>query len=364
MKRVLSLLSSFDWQILIASIILVIFGLIMLFSLNLNVIEDSFVFFYKQFTAGFIGVIFLFWFGVNNYRGLKHYGWLAYFIALGLLVAVLIFGQEIRNIKAWFIIGPISIQPIEFVKVLYIIFLAKFFSQSNRPIYSFGQLIFSGVLTFILVGLTMLQPDWGSAFILFLIWFIFIFFIPFRKVHYLIVILFLIFSLGISWQWVLQDYQKSRIVTFLHPAADPLGEGYNITQAKVAVGSGGFNGRGLGLGTQSQLRFLPEAQTDFIFAVIAEELGWLGSMVLLFLFALIFYRLVKTIKIARTDFGMFIVLGVVIYLFAQMAVNIGMNIGLFPIAGIPLPFVSAGGSALLAVFIALGLAQSVYLHDK
>jgi len=364
MKKISIYFLRFDWLLTAASFILVIFGLVTLYSLNIASDGENLSSFYKQLIAGLLGFIFMFWLAGKNYRSLQNYGWLAMVAGLILLILVLLFGQEIRNIKAWFVIGPFSWQPIEFVKVMFIIFLAKYFSQVTRSLYSWRHLMVSGVLTAAAMILVMLQPDWGSAFILMFIWLIIILLVPFRRWHYLFIVIAIVITAAVSWQWILEPYQKSRITTFINPYSDPLGEGYNLTQAKVAVGSGGLSGRGLGLGTQSQLRFLPEAQTDFIFAVIAEELGLVGSLGLLVLFFIIFWRLLKIVRLARTDFGMLLTLGIIIYLFVQTAVNIGMNIGLFPIAGVPLPFVSAGGSSLLATLTALGLAQSVYIHDK
>lgn len=364
MNKFFSYFWRFDWLLLAACLILLVFSLVVLYSLDIAVGKTGLSFFDRQLIASLLGLVLLFLLAGKNYKSLQNYGWLALIVSFLLLISVLLFGQEIRNIKAWFVIGPFTWQPIEFVKILYIIFLARYFSQVSHGFYTSRHLFVSGTLTALLMLLVILQPDWGSALVLFFIWLVIIFLVPFRRWHYVIVVVLLVITTIVSWQWVLAPYQKSRVTTLINPYADPLDAGYNLTQAKVAVGSGGLWGRGLGLGTQSQLRFLPEAQTDFIFAVIAEELGLLGSMFLLLLFVILFWRLFKITKLARTDFGMIMVFGIIIYLFIHFSINIGMNIGLLPIAGVPLPLVSAAGSSVLATLIGLGLVESVYLHDK
>lgn len=351
-----------DWLLVAAIFILVIFSLVILFSLDNSPGKTSF--FTKQLLAFFVGIIGYLFFISKNYKIWQHYGWLSYLLAFLLLVSVLFFGQEIRNIKAWFILGPISIQPVEFVKILFIVFLARFLTSSANINNLLSKVFLVGILTGLLMFLIIQQPDLGSALILFFILLVAIFFMPLRRWHYALIIFLISLGAILSWSFFLQPYQKTRIMTFLSTEADPLAEGYNVTQAKVAVGSGGLWGRGLGFGTQSQLNFLPEAQTDFIFAVIAENFGFFGSLVFLFVYLFFFYRLLRILRMARTDFGKFIALGVIVYLFFQLMINIGMNIGLLPVAGVPLPLVSAGGSSLLSVLLALGLVQSIYIHDR
>jgi rod shape determining protein RodA len=351
-----------DWLLSAAVFVLVVFSLVILFSLDDSPGKNSF--FTKQliaFFAGLLGYLFLI---KKNYKIWQHYGWLSYLVSILLLLGVLFFGQEIRNIKAWFIIGPISIQPVEFVKVLFIVFLARFLTSLGSLQQLLKTIFLSGLLTGLLMFLIVKQPDFGSAMILFFIFLIAIFFMPLRRWHYFLIILVISLGAIASWNFYLQDYQRTRILTFLNTEADPLAEGYNITQAKVAVGSGGIWGRGLGFGTQSQLNFLPEAHSDFIFAVIAENFGFFGSLLFLAVYLFFFYRLTRILQLARTDFGKYITLGVMVYLFFQLMINIGMNIGLVPVAGVPLPLVSAGGSSLVSVLLALGLVQSVYIHDR
>jgi len=175
---------------------------------------------------------------------------------------------------------------------------------------------------------------------------------------------FLILSFLISWFFFLEDYQRDRIITFLQPNRDPLGQGYNITQSIIAVGSGQFWGRGLSLGPQSRLNFLPAKETDFIFSVIAEALGFVGSFFVIALFGLLFWRIVKIMRKSQDDFGIFLTWGVLLMIVVQVFINIGMNLGLAPVAGLPLPFISAGGSSLLVNLMAIGILQSIYLRQK
>ena len=352
-----------DWLLSAAVFVLVVFSLVILFSLDESPGKNSL--FTKQLLAFFVGVVGYLFLIKKNYKVWQHYGWLFYLLAFFSLVGVLFFGQEINNIKAWFILGPVSIQPVEFVKILFIIFLARFLTSSVNIHNLLRKVFIAGLLTGLLMFLIIQQPDFGSAMILFFILMVVIFFMPLRRWHYGLIILFILLGALVSWNVFLEPYQKTRImITFFNTEVDPLKEGYNITQAKVAVGSGGLWGRGLGFGTQSQLNFLPEAQSDFIFAVIAENFGFFGSLVFLLVYLFFFYRLMRILRLARTDFGKFITLGIIAYLFFQLMINIGMNIGLLPVVGVPLPLVSAGGSSLLSVLLALGLVQSIYIHDR
>jgi len=214
-------------------------------------------------------------------------------------------------------------------------------------------------LTLVPVILVLLQPDFGSASILVGIWAFFLLYagIPWRYVIVLALAGGIAFLIG--WNFFFAEYQRSRVLTFLDPGSDPLGEGYNVTQAIIAVGSGQWLGSGLGFGTQSQLKFLPESQTDFIFAVVAEELGFLGTALLLGAFIFVFSRLFRLAHKATDDFTCYLILGISSLLFLQFFVNVGMNLGLFPVTGIGLPFVSYGGSSLVVMLMLFAIVQSV-----
>lgn len=209
-----------------------------------------------------------------------------------------------------------------------------------------------------------MQPDFGSAMIIFLLWFTLLIIVGTRKSFIFLMVISLILSFTFAWFFMFKDYQKHRILTFVNPANDPLGRGYNLTQSKIAAGSGKLFGKGLGFGSQTQLKFLPESQTDFIFAVICEELGFVGAIIVLSLLFVVLYRILRIAYEAKDDFSLVICLGIFIIIFLHSIINIGMNIGLAPVMGISLPFVSYGGSFLVVCLFMIGLVQSVYIKTK
>lgn len=352
-------LKQFDWIMISAVFLLTIFGLIIQYSLSLNQEVISFLNFYKQLIFVGIGIVLMFLISFLNWNFfLKNYAIFLYIFILILLLLVLFFGQTLRGTQGWINLPfGINFQIVELAKIILAVILAKYWSSKIYDIQSFKHIILTGIITIIPFILILLQPDLGSALIFFGLWLGMIFIISKPKNLILILIIFfLIFGMG----WFgLKDYQKDRINTFINPQADPLGRGYQITQSIIAVGSGQFWGRGLGLGPQSQLKFLPEARTDFVFAVIAEELGMFGVFLVLSLFGILFYRFWKTIKKIRDDFSVFLILGFVLIFFIEIFVNIGMNIGLAPITGISLPFLSYGGSSLLTNLFIIGILQSI-----
>ncbi len=252
----------------------------------------------------------------------------------------------------------------EFAKIALIITLARYFSQHAGEFYMLKHIMISGLLAAIFVGLVMLQPDLGSSLVLLGIWLVMLLFTGIRRKHFLWLAASFVILVLVSWFFLFKPYQQSRILTFFDPGRDPQGSGYNVIQSIIAVGSGNFFGRGLALGPQSSLRFLPEPGTDFIFAVIAEDLGLLGITIVLGLFAFIFYRLFLVMRKAPDDFCAYMILGICGMLLVQIFINVGMNMGIAPVTGIPLPLVSAGGSSLWSVMIALGIAQSIHMKTS
>ena len=252
----------------------------------------------------------------------------------------------------------------EFAKFVLVLFLAKYFSSASFKAKEFRRLLisFSGALLFIVLILA--QPDFGSAFILFLLWLSMIILVGFNKKYLLAIGLILTLVFSGSWYFALRDYQKQRIITFLNPSFNPLDQGYNVSQAIIAVGAGGLIGRGLGFGSQSQLKFLPEAQTDFIFAVVAEELGFSGVLLILLFFGIFFYRCLYHLKKINNDFGVFFILGAMSLIFIEMFINISMNLGMLPVVGISLPFLSYGGSGLIASLMLVGVIESIAIRSK
>jgi len=351
----------FDLLILSSSILLLLLGLIMIYSTTLDTSGNLLM---RQVIAAGMGLVGMMAMAFFDYRNLKKITpWLYVLIVLS-LVYVLFFGATIRGSSRWIDFGFFQLQPAEFAKIGMVIIMAKFLSEHGEKLKDMRYVALSAVYVLIPTVLILLEPDLDSALVVFGTWFAMLVFSPMRKKHLTIMIVMLLIAATLSWFFFLHDYQKERVFTFLNPAADPQGAGYNAIQSIIAVGSGGLFGRGVGRGLQSQLDFLPERQTDFIFASTAEELGMLGSLIVLGLFAVIFIRLIKTTAAARDNFGMYISLGIFFMMLIQVLINIGMNIGVFPVAGIPLPLMSYGGSSLLATMLALGLVQSIVARQK
>jgi rod shape determining protein RodA len=291
-----------------------------------------------------------------DYRIYVRYSKLVYVVTIIALILPFIFGAVTRGSQRWLQIGPAMLQPSELAKPLLILFFAALFSKESAI--SYRKLSLGITLISVPVLLVFKQPDLGTATVLFLS-FLGILFAS--KVSWKIIFSLLsalVVATPLSW-FLAKDYQRQRLLSFLSPLSDPLGSGYHVIQAKVAVGAGQLFGRGLGKGTQSHLRFLPEKHTDFIFASLAEELGFLGSLCVLALFGLLLQRILKIGENSRDQFGFLVCIGVFFLIFCQSFINIGINLGLLPVTGITLPLLSYGGSSLLATTICLGIVQNV-----
>jgi len=355
-------LKNFDWVLFFTSLILCLIGLAAIYSVALSQQDADFFNFKKQIASLIVGIILIFVIAISNYRLLKNYRRLIYIIGFVLLAGVLLFGVTIRGTTGWFSLGPINFQPAELAKICLLVVLASYLSERSGVHFTFRHLISISLLGGIYVLLIMAQPDLGSAMILFFLWLGLLLLANVNKKYIALVLLAIVFFSIIGWFVVFQDYQKERVLTFLDPQRDPLGQGYNVTQAVIAVGSGGLFGRGLGFGSQSQLKFLPESQTDFIFAVVAEELGLIGITLIFILFAILFWRLISIARQASDDFSLFLILGIAIIIFTQFGINVAMNLGWFPVTGITLPFLSYGASSLLIFLVMIGIAESIALH--
>lgn len=364
MNRFVLQLRLFDWTLFFSALLLVVFGLVILFSLTLNVENPDLSTFRQQAVFAAIGCVLLFVFSTVDYRYLRSYGWPLFALGVVLLLAVLLFGQEIRGARSWFAIGTLTFQPVEAAKLCLIIFFAKYFSDHASDLTQLRHLIVSGAGAGLYLVLVMVQPDLGSAMILLGLFLAMALFVNVRRTHLGILLIVFVVGAVLSWLFLLRPYQKERIRTVFQPSRDPLGIGYNVKQATVAIGSGRLFGRGLGLGTQSQLKFLPEQKTDFIFAVIAEELGFVGAGVLVLLFLFLFYRCYRIAQSCRDAFGVYLIFGIFVVFFLHTVMNIGMNIGLMPVVGVPLPFLSAGGSSLITTLLAVGIVESVAIRQK
>lgn len=349
---------SFDWTLFFSVILLAAMGLSAIYSVDLSRGQDL-VLFKKQALSFGIGLVLLIGASLTQHTFFRSNAKLFYAASLILLVGVIFFGVNIRGTRGWFNVGGFSFQPVEAAKVGIIFILAyivyHFGRRFERPLFFFG----TGAVTLLVMGLIMLQPDLGSAVIIGLIWFGIMLLVGARKLYLGGLTLGAVGFSVLSWFFFLKEYQKGRILTFINPEHDPLGKGYNVIQAIIAVGAGQWFGRGLGFGSQSQLRFLPEAQTDFIFTVIAEELGFAGVVAFLVLFFVMLYRLLILVRRSNDDFVSVTVCGIIILFFAQLCINVGANIGLLPITGVTLPFVSYGGSSLIVNMFLIGVAESM-----
>lgn len=357
-------LKHFDWILFSSILLLVCFGLAEIYSIALSQETLNLLNFKKQLFFATFGIILLFFFAFTDYHFLKNSSNYLYIFGIIILTGLLFLGQTIRGTRGWFYFNNFGFQPVEFIKIILILFLARFFSSISIRIKPFKYLLLSGIGSLLLIGLVLAQPDFGSAFILLFIWLTMTAIAGFKKKYFFIISLILIIVLVGLWMFFFKDYQKQRIITFLNPAYDSLNQGYNASQAIIAIGSGGLTGRGIGFGSQSQLKFLPEAQNDFIFSVIAEELGFLGSSLVILFFTIFFYRCLLSFKKINTDFEIFFILGAVSLIFIEMFINISMNIGILPIVGISLPFISYGGSSMLANLILVGIVESIIIKHK
>lgn len=285
-----------------------------------------------------------------------------FFVVLLLLLFVL--GTTTKGATAWFNFGSFSFQPADFMKLVLILVLAKYFSRRHVEIQNIKHLFISGLYMLIPFGLVFLQPDFGSALIIFAIWFGMTLVSGISKKHLALVIGVGLTAFLIMWFGVLQPYQKARITNFLNPLADIQGTGYNAYQSTIAVGSGQLLGKGVGYGTQSRLEFLPEHQTDFIFAAYAEEWGFVGAVLLLILYGLVLWRILRSAQYGASNFEIFFALGLAILFVSHIIINVGMNIGLMPVTGITLPFMSYGGSHLLTSFMGLGILMGLRKNER
>ncbi len=280
---------------------------------------------------------------------------------LGLLFAV---GSVFKGAQSWFNLGAFAVQPVDPAKFALILVLAKYFSRRHIEIAQIKHILVSGGYAFLIFALLFLQPDFGSAVIVAGLWMAMVLLagIPLR--HLVLIAATAIAAVSLLWIFAFAPYQKARIVTFIHPLADISGAGYNAFQSTVAVGSGGIWGKGIGYGTQSRLQFLPENQTDFIFAAFAEEWGLIGTLILLGLFGLLFYRLVGNARKGATNFETFFILGVASLFGIHAIIHIGMNTGLLPVTGVPLPFMSYGGSHIITSYALLGIVNAMQQYGR
>jgi len=357
----LSILRNIDWILVGALVPLVLAGLI-----TMNSFVDANIYFSRQIIWLVVSLIAFFVFSSIDFKFLRRsqvIAWL-FFLSVGLLLSLFIVGSVVKGAQSWFSLGLFNVQPAEIVKLVLILVLAKYFSRRHVAIKNIRHVVVSGLYAFILFLLVLVQPDFGSALIIFMIWFGMIMVSGISKKHLLLVFITGAMAFGLMWTAVLQPYQKDRVMTFLNPLQDIQGTGYNAYQSTIAVGSGQVVGKGIGYGTQSRLSFLPEYQTDFIFAAFAEEWGFVGVLILFLLFGIVMWRIIMNAMYGATNFEVLFGMGVAIMIMSHFIIHVGMNIGLLPVTGITIPFMSYGGSHLLITFVALGIVMGMRRYSR
>ena len=322
--------------------------------------SNNLIFFQQQIFWLLIGWLVFFVIYHLDYNFIKKFTWPFYGLHVLFLILILFLNPETQNVNRWLDLGWFHYQPSEFLKFVLVLFLSYKLSQRKfkEPL-NILQLIEYGVFIFVPISLVMAQPDLGTAGINILILSTLIFFNGVDKKAFITIVLIIGVSLPLGWNFLLKPYQKSRITSFIHPEKDPKGKGYNVIQSKIAIGSGQLFGKGFTKGTQNQLQFLPERHTDFIFSVLSEEYGFLGSFITLALFVILIFFTLNYASTSRNQLGCYFCLGAGAFLFWEIFLNLAMTMGLFPVVGAPLPLISYGGSHTLTTMTFLGLVASV-----
>ena len=356
-------LRKLDRILIISALLLVGIGLLSIYSISLGK-GDSLIF-KKQIVFFIIGIALMIAASFFDWRTFPENPYLIlmlYFLCIVSLFGLFFFAPEIRGVKGWYKIGPVSFDPIEITKIVLIILLAKYFSMRHVEMYKLRHILLSGFYVFLPAALIFFQPDFGSVIILVALWLGVLVISGIKLRHFLILTFCGLLLLVLSWSFLLKPYQKERVGAFLAPQIEPLGMSWSQIQSKIAIGTGGLFGQGFSKGSQTQYGFLSEPHTDFIFSAISEEFGFLGISVLFFLLIILFWRIIKIALNSQSNFPRLFASGFGIVLFAQVFIHIGMNLGLLPVIGISLPLVSYGGSGLIAAFIGLGILQSIRTH--
>lgn len=341
-----------DWILLGATVPIFVAGLV-----TMNSFSGEGSLFGRQLAWISLGLLLFFILSFVDFRFLRRSRVSVGLFFLSVLALLFLFfgARAVKGSQSWFNLGFFSLQPSEPVKLVLIIILAKYFSRRHIEIARIRHILLSGFYALVLFALVLLQPDFGSAVILFMIWLGMALLSGISKKHLALVFFSGLVAAGGLWFYVFQDYQKQRIINFIHPLSDIRGTGYNAYQSTIAVGSGELFGKGVGFGTQSRLRFLPEYETDFVFAAFAEEWGFVGVIILFCFYAAIIWRILLHGSRGASNFEIFFGLGLAVFFTSHIFVNVGMNVGLLPVTGITLPFMSYGGTHLLTEFGGLGI---------
>ena len=352
----------FDITLFILTILLMCTGVFVIYSASYNHKTGVSEYYYMKQIYWIIAGLFTFlFFSLLNYKRLVNFAYLFYILGVILLLFVLIKGQIGMGAQRWINIADFRLQPSEFFKIAWVLIIAVQFSDFDCNKLGFVQILKKSSVLVIPFILIFLQPDLGTATIFLATWAIALLFRGIKKITFILLLAISLIAVPSIW-FQLEDYQKDRVLTFLNPEKDPFGAGYHIIQSKIAIGSGGFFGKGFLSGTQSHLNFLPEKHTDFVFSVLNEEFGFFGGMLLILLFFTLLIRILQIASITREITGKMICIAVASICFFQFFVNAAMTVGMMPVVGIPMPFISYGGSSLITFTSMLGIVNSIALN--
>lgn len=355
--------------------LLIIIGFLSISSaVEINQVDsNALVFLQRQAVSVVLGLLVVFILQAYDYRIFKEYAAVIYLLMIGLLSFTLLMGRTVAGGKRWISIGPINFQPAELAKIMLILVLAAVIDNNSDDMGYLKGMFWPSIIAFIPFVLVVLQNDLGTALVLFFIYLVMLF-AGGGNIKYMALVFgsgFLIIVLIISAHVMLdtplpflQEYQLNRLIVFINPDIDPFGSGYNIIQSKIALGSGRLTGKGLFAGTQNQLNFLPEKHTDFIFSVIGEEFGFMGSALVILLFLFLLWQFLKIAEEARDRYGYLVVIGITAMFLFHVLENIGMTMGIMPITGIPLPFISYGGTFMMTSLTAVGIIININLRQN
>jgi rod shape determining protein RodA len=356
----------FDYWLFGATLLLVIIGIVMIYSATACITGEPLDWAspaLRQVIYAAAGIAAMLLLALLDYRIYAPLRWVIWIATLGLLAYVAVLGQVTHGAQRWIDLRIFLFQPSEAAKLLLVIVVAKYMADHEKDMVRWRFILLSFLLVALPIILVYLQPDLGTTIVITATWGVMVLAAGLRMRDVVLIAAIAVMAAPVLWV-NLRPYQQERVLIFLDPAHDPLGSGYNVTQARIAIGAGGFWGAGFCGGSQSQLRFLRIRQTDFIFSVIGEELGFVGAVFVIGLYVFILFRLIRVAMLARDTFGKLLAVGIAAILLVQAFVNLGMNVGIMPVAGIPLPFLSSGGSSLITLLAAEGVAQSVLLRHR
>lgn len=358
----------FDYLMLLAALLLVVYGLLLIYSGSLRTTEAPLTSFAnpvtKQVVFAIVGIGAMLAFSKIDYHYLTHYSWVLYALSIVALIGILAFGENVYGSTRWFNLGPIQVQPSEFAKLATILLLARFFSEHGGDARELRALVTSLVIVIPATLLVFIQPDLGTTIVFGALWLGVVLVAGVSRRHLIVMAAIGLALLPFVWTFAVADYQIERIDVLVNPEQDPLDSGYNVIQSQIAVGSGQVFGKGFTNGQQTQLQYLKIPTKDFIFSVLGEEFGFAGALVLFSLFIVLLMRGIRAAQIAGDTAGQLVAVGIVVMILMQAFINIAVNVSLFPVTGIPLPFVSQGGSSLVSVFVSLGILQSIIMRHR